>query len=48
MVVMNQEAPGILPVPVKGGCNGGGFAELLAPDTLAPLDTAILFRTAVG
>ena len=31
MVVGNREAPGIPPVLVKDGCDGGGFIELLAP-----------------
>ena len=46
MVVVSHEAPDIPPVPVEGGCDGGGFAELPAPDARAPLDAAILFGTA--
>ena len=46
MVVVNHEAPGILPVLVEGGCDGGGFVEFLASGALAPLDAAILFGTA--
>ena len=42
-VVVNHEAPGIQPVLVKGGCDGEGFVELLAPGASAPLDVAILF-----
>ena len=45
-VVVNHEVPGIPPVLVEGGCDGGGFVELLAPGALAPLDAAILFGTA--
>ena len=46
MVVVNHEAPGITLVLVEGGCDGGGFVELLAPSALAPLDATILFRAA--
>ena len=46
MVVVNHEAPGLLPALVEDGCNGGGFVELLALGPLAPLDAAILFGTA--
>ena len=46
MVVVNHEAPGILPVLVEGGCDRGGFVELLALSALAPPDTAILFGAA--
>ena len=46
MVVVNHEAPGILPVLVEGGCDEGGFVELLAPGALAPPNAAILFGTA--
>ena len=46
MVVVNREVPGIPPVLVEGGCDGGGFVELLAPGVLAPPDAAILFGTA--
>ena len=46
MVLVNREAPSIPPVLVKGGCDGGGFVELLAPGALAPLDAVILFGTA--
>ena len=46
MVVVNHEALGIPPVLAEGGCDGGGFVELLAPGSLAPPDAAILFGTA--
>ena len=46
MVRVNHEAPGIPPVLVEGGCDGGGFIELLAPGALALPDAAILFGTA--
>ena len=47
-VVVNHEAPGIPPVFVEGGRDGGGFVELPAPGALAPLDAAILFGTCVA
>ena len=47
MVVVNHgDAPGIPPVLVEGGCDGGGFVELLASGALAPPAPAILFGTA--
>ena len=46
MVVVNREVPGIAPVLVGGGRDGGGFVELLVPGALAPLDATILFGTA--
>ena len=46
MVVVNHEAPSIAPVLVEGGCDRGGFIELLAPGALASLDATILFGTA--
>ena len=46
-VVVYHEAPGIPPVLVDGGGDGGGLVELFALDALAPLDdAAILFGTA--
>ena len=45
-VVVNHKAPGIPPVLVEGGCDGGGFVELLAPGALAPHDSTILFGAA--
>ena len=46
MVVGNHEAPGIPPVLIESGCDGGGFVELPALGALAPPDAAILFGTA--
>ena len=43
---MNREVPGIAPVIIKDGRNGGGFVEFLASNALVALDVAILFRTA--
>ena len=40
------DAPGIAPVLVEGGCDRGGFVELLASGAPAPPDAAILFGTA--
>ena len=48
MVVVSHEAPGILPVLVESGCDGGGFVDLLALGALAPLDVAILFWDCVA
>ncbi len=45
MVVVHRDAPGIPPLFVEGGCDGGGFVELLAPGAPAPPDIAILFGT---
>ena len=47
MVLVNRgDALGIPPVLVEGGCDGGGFVELLASGAPAPPDPAILFGTA--
>ena len=46
MVMVNHGAPGIPPVLVEGGYDGGGFVELLALGALASPDAAILFGTA--
>ena len=46
MVVVNHEAPGLLPVLVEDGCDGGGFVELFPPSALAQLNAAILLGAA--
>ena len=46
MVVVSHEAPGTAPVLVEGGCDGGGFVELLALGALVPFDAATLFGPA--
>ena len=46
MLVVNRDAPGIPPVLVEGGCDRGGFVELLASGAPAPPGVAILFGTA--